>query len=71
MTNTPDVVTHTSVVTRNTECVALIVAASHDLEVKETELLNTYMMTLNKELGDDAGKSAVEVRVSNKCRCIV
>ena len=47
MTNTPDVVTHTSVGTRNTECVALIVAASHDLEVKETELLNTYMMTLN------------------------
>ena len=71
VTNTLDINTHFSDVTWDSECIALIMTASHDLEVKEAEASNAYVMALNKELGDDADNSAILVRASNECRCIV
>ena len=50
---------------------SLSYTALHDLEIKETEGLNAYVMTPNKEFGDNAGKSAKIVRASNECNCIV
>ena len=46
-------------------------ATSHDLEVKEADVLNTYMMAPNKEFGFNAGSSAIIFKASNEYRCIV
>ena len=48
MTNKPGVLTHPTVVTRDSESIALIMAALHDLRE-------------NKEFGNNAGKSAILV----------
>ena len=38
-----DVITYSSVVTRETVCIALIMAGFHDLEVKAADALNAYL----------------------------
>ena len=48
MTNTMGVITHPIVVTTDGECIALIMAALHDQEVKEEEESNAYEMSPNK-----------------------
>ena len=42
-----DVITYSSIVTTDTTCIALAMAALHDLDVKEAEVLRIYMMTPN------------------------
>ena len=68
MTNTLDTITYSSVVTRKTVCIALTMAALHDLEVKAVDILNTFVMAPNCEkiwtvlgpkFGDNAGKSTI------------
>ena len=71
MTHTLDVITYSCIVSRETVCIALTMAALHDLEVKAADILNLYMIVPNREnkcsvlgpeFGDDAGKSAIIVR---------
>ena len=71
MTHTPDTLTYSSVVTRETVHFALTMVALHNLKVKATDILNAYVMTPNNEkiltvlgpeFGDNAGKSAIIVR---------
>ena len=71
MTNTPDTIMYSSVVTRETIGITLSMAALHDLEVKAADVLNAYVMApnhekiwkvLGPEFGDNAGKSAIIVR---------
>ena len=71
VTLTLDTMTYSSVVTREMVCLALTMAALHDLEVKAADVLNAYVMAPNQEkkwtglgqkFGDDAGKSAIIVR---------
>ena len=73
MTHTPDTITCFSVVMRETVCIALTVAALHDLEVKAADVQNAYLMASNHEniwtvLGpefrDDVGKCAIIGRMS-------
>ena len=75
MTHTLDDITYSCVVSRETVCIALTVAALHDLEVKSADVLNAYMMVCNREkiwtilgpkFGDNAGKFAIIVRASLK-----
>ena len=40
MSNTLGVITYPGVTTKDNGCIALIMAALHDLEVKEAEVLN-------------------------------
>ena len=62
-TNTMDAITYSSVVTRETVWNALIMVASHDLEVKAADMLSTYVMAYNKQdMDNNAGKSAIMVR---------
>ena len=49
VTHTPDSITYSNVVTRETVCIALTVTALHDLEVKATDILNAYVMAPNRE----------------------
>ena len=49
MTNTPDIITYSSVVTRETVYIVLTMAMLHDVDVKELDLLNAYMMAPNRE----------------------
>ena len=49
LTHTPDVVTYSIVITKETLCIALTMAALHDLEVKGADVLDAYMMALNRE----------------------
>ena len=72
MTNTPDTITYSSVVTRQTVCIVFTMAVLHDLEIKAADVLNAYVMAPNHEklwtvvgpeLWNDAGKSAIIVRV--------
>ena len=65
MTEHPDDVTYASVVSRETVCLALTIAALNDLKVKCGDVLNTYITapvedkewtTLGTEFGTDAGK---------------
>ena len=71
MSHTPDTITYSSVITRETVCIALTMAVLHDLEIKADDVLNAYVMAPNyekiwtvwgQEFGDDAGKSAIIVR---------
>ena len=71
MTHTLRTIMYSSVVTRETVCIALPMTVLHDLEVKGADILNAYVMVSNHEMiwtalgsefGDDAGKSAVVVR---------
>ena len=72
MTHTLDAITYSSVVTRESVHIMLAMVALHDLEVRAADLLNAYVMApnhdkiwtvLGPELGDNAGKSAIIVRV--------
>ena len=71
MALTLDVITYSSVVTRETGHSALMMTVLHDLEVKEADVLNAYVMAPNREkiwtvlgpgFGDNAGKSAIIVQ---------
>ena len=70
MTHTPDTIMYSSVVMRETVCIALTMLALHDLEVKADNVLNAYVTApnhekiwrvLDLEFGDDAGKSIIIV----------
>ena len=72
MTHAPDVITYSSVVMRDTVCIVLTMEAFLDLYVKSTDILNTYVMTPNREkiqtglfpeFRDDNGESTFSVRV--------
>ena len=71
MTYMPDVITYSCVGTRETVHIPFTMAASHDLEIKAADVLNTYVTAPNREkiwtvigleFRDDAGKSAIIVR---------
>ena len=71
MTEAPPTITYASVVSRETVCLALTIAALNDLEVKVGDVLNAYITTpitqkvwtiLGPEFGPDAGKTAIIVR---------
>ena len=71
LTHTPDTITYSSVVTRETVCIAFTMAVLHDLEVKAADLLNDYemapmhekiWMVLGPEFGDIGGKYIIIVR---------
>ena len=71
MTKAPPTVTYASVVSRETDRLALTIAALNDLEVKVGDVLNAYTTapitdkvwtTLGPEFGPDAGKTAIIVR---------
>ena len=49
MTHTPDIITYSIVVTRETVHIALTMVVLHDLEVKEADVLNPYVMAPNCE----------------------
>jgi len=70
-TEAPATITYASVVSRETVCIALLMAALNDLEVKVGDVLNAYITApitkkvwtvLGAEFGSDAGKSAIIVR---------
>ena len=49
MTHSLDTITYSSVVTRETVCIALTKVVLHDLEVIAADLLNAYVMAPNCE----------------------
>ena len=68
--NTPAVVTHASVVSRDTVRIALTIASLNDLEVKSSDVMNAFLTapcaekiwtTLGPEFGDNVGKKAIIV----------
>ena len=70
MTGAPMTMTYISVVSHETVCLALILAALNDLKVKALDILNAYVSALIKEkvwcglgpeFGPNAGKSAIIV----------
>ena len=78
MNHTPDTITYSSVVTRETVPIALTMVALHDLEVKTADVLNSYMtapnvekiwMVLGPEFGYDAHKSALITRTLYGLNC--
>ena len=71
MMHTADAITYSSVVTGETVCIAITMAALYKLEAKATNVLNAYVMApkkekiwavLDPEFGDDSDKSAIIVR---------
>jgi hypothetical protein len=71
MTKAPATITYVSVVSPETVCIALLMAALNDLNVKVGDVLNAYItapMTekvwtvLGPEFGIDTSKSAIIVR---------
>jgi hypothetical protein len=69
-TEAPATITYASVVSRETVCTALLMAALNDLEVKIGNVLNAYITApvtkkvwtvLGPEFGNDAGKTAIIV----------
>jgi hypothetical protein len=71
MTSEPDVITYSSVVSRETVRLTLTIAALNDLEVKSADIMNAYITaptkekiwtTLGPEFGNDEGKKAIIVR---------
>ena len=71
MTKTPATLTYASIVSRESVCIALTLAALNDLEVKTADIENAYLTApvtkkiwciLGPEFGDDAGKTAIIVR---------
>ncbi len=70
-TEAPPTITYASVVSRETVCRALTIAALNDLEVKVGDVLNAYITapitkkvwtSLGPEFGPNAGKTAIIVR---------
>jgi hypothetical protein len=71
MTKAPATITYASVVSCETVCIALLMAALNDLNVKVGDVLNAYTTApitekvwavLGPEFGIDADKSAIIVR---------
>jgi hypothetical protein len=71
MTKAPATITYASVVSRETVCITLLMAALNDLYVKVEDVLSAYITApitkkvwtvLGPEFGIDAGKSAIIVR---------
>jgi hypothetical protein len=71
MTETPASNTYASVVSRESVCIAVTLAALNDLEVKSADIENAYLTApvtekiwcvLGPEFGADAGKRAIIVR---------
>jgi len=71
MIDTPQHLTYSSFVSRETVRIALTMAALHDLEVKTSDIQNAYLTApcaekiwtvLGPEFGPDAGKKAIIVR---------
>ena len=69
MTHTPDVITYSSVVTREIVCIALTMIMLHDMQVKAADALNVMApireeiwTVLSPDFVDDAGKSVIIVR---------
>ena len=69
--DTPAVVTFVSVVSRETVRITITIAALNDLEVKASDVMNTFLTapcteniwtTIGPEFGVDVGKKAVIVR---------
>ncbi len=67
----PATITYTSVVLQETVCIALMLVALNDLEVKIGDILNAYITApitekvwtvLGPEFGQDAGRSAIFMR---------
>ena len=44
MTHTPDEISYSNVVTRETVCIFLAMAVLHDLGVKAADIFNAYVM---------------------------
>jgi hypothetical protein len=70
-TEAPTTINYASVVSRETVCIALLMAILNDLEVKIGDVLNAYITApvtekvwtvLGPEFGNDAGKTAIIVR---------
>ena len=70
MTETPNFMTYSSVVGRETVRIALTIAALNDLQVKASDVMNAYVTVpysekiwtvLGKEFGKDQGKKAIIV----------
>jgi hypothetical protein len=70
-TEAPTTITYASIVSRETVCIALLMAALNDLEVKIGDVFNAYITApvtkkvwtvLGPEFGNDAGKTAIIVR---------
>ncbi len=70
-TETPATITYASVVSRETVCIALMLAALNDLQMKVGDVLNAYITApvkekvwtmLGPEFGQDSGRSAIIVR---------
>ena len=71
MIEAPAVMMYASVVSRETVCIALTIAALNDLEVKASDIQNAYLTApcaeriytrLGPEFGPDQGRLAVIVR---------
>ena len=67
----PQVITYSSVVSRESVRIALTMAALHDVQVKTSDIQNAFIQSpveekiatvLGPEFGDDAGKTAIIVR---------
>ena len=50
LTQKPKIITYSSVVMRETVCLASTLAAIHDQDGKAANVLNSYMMAPNKEM---------------------
>ena len=70
MTKVPTTITYTSIVSHESVCIALTLAALNGLEVKTADIENAYLTapvnkkiwcTLGPEFGSDAGKPAIIV----------
>ena len=71
MTEAPPTITYASIVSRETVCLALTIAALNDPEIKVGDVLNAYITApitkkvwsiLGPEFRPDAGKAAIIVR---------
>ena len=78
MTHRPDVITYSSVVTRENLHIALNIAALHDLEIKAAGAINAYVTASNREsiqtaldpeFGDNTGKSTITVQALCGLKC--
>ena len=49
MNHTPDTITYSSVVTKETVCISLFMGALHALHFKAADLLNPYVVAPNHE----------------------
>ena len=78
-TNALNVITYSSIVTRETVHIALTMVVLHNLVVKAEDVLNIYVMALNREkiwavlgseVGDYAGKSSMIVRALHSLKSV-